>query len=478
MYRVVIADDEPWALYRVQSLIEQAQLGFEIVGTAGDGQTALELVEREHPALLLSDIRMPGLDGLQLVRKMKHVSPQTLAIMITGFSDFAYAVDALRQGVFDYLVKPIKKDHLTQVLERALQRLAEQDAPGAYDAYFALFGGGRPVSIREACALAGITDPLPCGILASLTLEKPFNAPLIHLQEGVRPSVCFRTGRSKLTLLIQAEASGVSFLPCELLPESTLYTGISASVSMDESFQAAFRQSEVAMFTALMRGTSAPYVYTTAPSPMAATLRERFLLALNQQDQDAMLSVLSQLRSVADSLQFDELLKLSNHFTAQMTEHRFGEYEALELHHLHQVGTEHLLEALITPIEHAIRQHEEQLHVAPSQMHRILQTIDESCTQEIKLSDLSKRFYLTANYMSILIKKETGMTFSEIVIRKRISIAKKLLIETDAAIQDVMEQVGYRDYSSFIKLFQKHVGCTPYAYRKDAQRHGEEKGQK
>lgn len=245
MYRVLIADDEPWAVYRLQNLINWKGCGFEVIQTAADGLSALEIIRRDHPDLLLSDIRMPGLDGLKLVREVNSVSPETTVILITGFSEFSYAQEALRQGVFDYLVKPVKKDELLGVLDRVGKHLEE--------------------------------------IAAQHAANEPSSYP-------------------------------------------------------------------------------------------------------------------------------------------------------------------------------------------PGQSGRIMQAIDENYTQDLRLSDLAEQFFLTAQYLSVLIKKETGLTFSELVIRKRIGLAKKLLVETDQPIQDIMEQVGYRDYSCFIRLFKKHEGCTPYVYRKNAVR--------
>ncbi len=245
MYRVLIADDEPWAVYRLQKLIDWNGKQFEVISTASDGLSALEIIKKEHPDLLLSDIRMPGLDGLKLVREIHSVSPETTVILITGFSEFSYAQEALRQGVFDYLVKPVKKEELLGVLDRVVKRLEERRA--------------------------------------------------------------------------KSDAQAAPAYP-------------------------------------------------------------------------------------------------------------------------------------------------------PTQTGRIMKAIDENYTQDLRLTDLAAQFYLTAQYLSILIKKETGLTFSGLIIRKRITLAKKLLIETDLPIQDIMEQIGYRDYSGFIRLFKKQEGCTPNAYRKNAVR--------
>lgn len=244
MYHVIIADDEPWTVYRLQNLIDWNSFGFEIAGTAPDGPAALEMIKKSHPDLLLSDIRMPGLDGLKLVCEINSVSPETTVILVTGFSEFSYAKEAIRQGVFDYLVKPVKKAELSEALNRVKKLLDKKTAERTAEA------------------------------------EEP-------------------------------------------------------------------------------------------PVPL-------------------------------------------------------------------------------------------------TQFRRIMDAIEENFMQDIRLSDLAAQFFLTSQYLSILIKKETGGTFSELVIRKRITLAKKLLVETDKPIQTIMEEVGYRDYSCFIRLFKKHVGCTPYAYRKEA----------
>ena len=121
---------------------------------------------------------------------------------------------------------------------------------------------------------------------------------------------------------------------------------------------------------------------------------------------------------------------------------------------------------MISPLRSALRQPDTAPTLAPTQLHQILEMIEANYMLEIRLTDVAKHFYLSPNYLSILIKKETGLTFSKLLIQKRIALAKKMLAQTSLPIQDIMEQVGYKDYSCFIKLFKKHTGSTPYAYRK------------
>ncbi len=105
MYRVVLADDEKWSLYGLSQMICWADYQCEICGMAYDGLSALDACRREKPDLLISDIRMPGMDGLELTRCIALEMPRTTVILITGYSDLKYAQQALRLGVFDFLLK-------------------------------------------------------------------------------------------------------------------------------------------------------------------------------------------------------------------------------------------------------------------------------------------------------------------------------------------------------------------------------------
>ena len=99
----------------------------------------------------------------------------------------------------------------------------------------------------------------------------------------------------------------------------------------------------------------------------------------------------------------------------------------------------------------------------------ILRAIDTQYTSEIEFTTLAKQFHITPNYLSILIKKETGITFTELIIKKRMDAACRLLRETTLPIQNIVEQIGYSEYSYFNRLFKKRMEMTPNQYRKQFQ---------
>ena len=126
MIKVVLADDEKKVVLLLQKLIDWEKQGFEIVGIANDGIHALELVREKQPQLLITDIRMPGCDGIELIRQARELQPGIHFVVISGYRQFEYAQNALKYGVEDYLLKPLKKDDLNGILLRVREKLGEE----------------------------------------------------------------------------------------------------------------------------------------------------------------------------------------------------------------------------------------------------------------------------------------------------------------------------------------------------------------
>lgn len=122
MIRVIVADDEYKVCQLICQLIRWEELGMELVGTASNGIEALQMIEVERPDLVLTDIRMPGYDGLELLKKARLYKPEIEFIIISGYSHFEYARTAIQYGVSDYILKPINKEALNDTLSKVQQR--------------------------------------------------------------------------------------------------------------------------------------------------------------------------------------------------------------------------------------------------------------------------------------------------------------------------------------------------------------------
>lgn len=116
MIKVLIVDDESWTRDIIKAFGEWEQLGMEIVGEAEDGQEALRKTEELQPDIIITDMRMPGTDGVQLLQLLQEQYPQIKTIVISGYDDFQYAKHALRYKAMDYLLKPVDPKELDSAL--------------------------------------------------------------------------------------------------------------------------------------------------------------------------------------------------------------------------------------------------------------------------------------------------------------------------------------------------------------------------
>ena len=128
MYQLIIADDEPTIRNGLSQLIPTFGLPLTLAGTAADGRSALALIERVRPDLMLIDINMPYLNGLELVERALSAVPRSKTIIISGYDQFEYVRRALQLGVFDYLLKPINRAVLASTLADALRSLDHRQA--------------------------------------------------------------------------------------------------------------------------------------------------------------------------------------------------------------------------------------------------------------------------------------------------------------------------------------------------------------
>ena len=126
MYRVVLIDDEIMALRGMAGSLPWNEMNMEIAGTARDGASGLELIRRRKPDIVITDIRMPGMDGLDMIRETLALWPETIFIILSGYSEFQYAKKAIAYGVMGYLEKPIDVGELKSTLKKACDILEQR----------------------------------------------------------------------------------------------------------------------------------------------------------------------------------------------------------------------------------------------------------------------------------------------------------------------------------------------------------------
>ena len=118
MIRVIVAEDEYFARKVLVKMLQELEEDIEIIGETENGQGVLEMLKEQSADMVITDIQMPEMDGLELAKEISEQFPDTCVIIETGFAEFEYATQAIKYGVKDYLLKPIKTDELLKSIRR------------------------------------------------------------------------------------------------------------------------------------------------------------------------------------------------------------------------------------------------------------------------------------------------------------------------------------------------------------------------
>ena len=220
-YKVVIVDDEPCTRGVILKLGHWDDLDMEVVGEAADGEIALELITRLLPDVVITDVRMPRLDGLELAQRLRKQGWQKPILVVSGYDDYSYVRSALKSGVTDYILKPVKSQELNQQLQRCaelLQKEVPKSTAVAMAASFfadgweasyaklqqklnaALYAGNRSVVERQFALLADTIRSQEGENPATATMIGIYYAFLYQLQKymdtlGIKREEAFSRGK-------------------------------------------------------------------------------------------------------------------------------------------------------------------------------------------------------------------------------------------------------------------------------------------
>lgn len=131
MNTILIAEDEKFIRKGLVTMVRRSGVPVETILEARDGEEALDLLRHNQADLLITDIRMPKMDGIELVSRLGGLDHQPMVLVISGYDDFSYAVEMLRSGAFDYLLKPVERERLFDALEKLEGQYRQKQAQRA-----------------------------------------------------------------------------------------------------------------------------------------------------------------------------------------------------------------------------------------------------------------------------------------------------------------------------------------------------------
>ena len=230
--KIIIADDEAPARFLLRSFLEDEGFSPEEIREAGDGLELVAMVEREKPRLCFVDIRMPGMDGLEALRRCVPVASATSWVIVSSHGEFEYARAALRLGVTEYLVKPVDPGDLHACLERfkALPSSPEQDPVIAQILDHVARNFNADVSIADLASMTGLTPNYLSALfhkkmgetfMSYLTKVRVNKARQLLLEGGISVADAARAvGYSDVRHFSRRYREALGEYPSESLPES------------------------------------------------------------------------------------------------------------------------------------------------------------------------------------------------------------------------------------------------------------------
>ncbi len=410
MINMIIADDEliirqglmtiPWNNY-----------GIEVVGVASNGEEAYGMSISANPQILLTDIKMPGMDGLRFIENVRKKMPDVKAILLTGYQDFQYAHSAIQLGATGYVLKPSDPDEIVAMVLKAKQQIEDESRDRAEKAQML-----QKVSNARSVVLNSYLQDLLFGrVQESETILEECR------EMGYTPGDC-------VVMVIELKAE-----PGDITPE--LLVKIKGEIA-----SAAFPDYRSIILD--IHPSSYCAIHEVAGTEEDA--KEKMLvLAL------AMENILRNKYGMSVAIGISRLCK-------RITDlHRMFNQAVNCLRMGPACGKGNILH--VGDFKEGLQN--------KKVINDILSYIEKNYTDEISLISVSEHVHMNYIYLSRLIKKETGETFLDILTKTRMKKACELLANQDFKSYEISFRVGIKDPGYFSQVFKKYCGMTPSEYR-------------
>lgn len=518
--KILIVDDEVIIRTGLAKVINWKEIGLELLKPAVSGEEALRRMPEERPHILLTDIRMKHMNGLELALKAKEILPDIETIILSGYDDFMYTQQAIRQGVSDYLLKSSRPEEIMKTVLQVKQRIEAKWKHLNQDQY-----KNKEVRNRlfERWIIEGETAAVDADILPDylplLFLSRDHEQP--KFQTYVVTAEGWGDTAAEISLLLFAVDNMLQdILQCETLiyrqrivvalpktsasdffdhPESAkqkierlLKCKVSISigevvhqqsdlyksyVTADYAFSYKHHLDEsILVYTDIVGRKGGKTVCTYEEElELSSILLDDDSVALKNWVQRYLQSELIDPHMTIESL--ESLVRsaaLSAHRWLERVLTATGRHGALDNQNIAFVVKRDivlkdvLFQYLLTLME---LYHHRLGSGQATHTQKAMAYIHENLGKDVGLQQVAKHVHLHPNHLSEVFKKEAGITFGDYVTRQKINRAMEILTVSPAKIADVASSVGFEDIKYFSQVFKKFTGKTPSEFREEAVLH-------
>lgn len=405
MYRLLIVDDEPTIRKGMLSCIDWKKYGIGTIKEANNGADAIKKALSFNPHILLTDIRMPVMDGIELSHNIRKELPNCKIVIMSGYDEFAYAKSLMRMKVTEYLLKPIDENELMLVISRLINEIKEEETQKSnQQAADLLLNENLPqlkLNFMSKILDGGFSD------IKELLMQ----ASVLNL--SIPAYVCeFRT------VIIAADSFNTVTDNGDLQEAETLSSKI------------------IIMAEKLINQTASGFLCRDTSNNLVGMICGDW----------------------GDSLNFDSL----SYDIRYLIKDRLGITTFVSIGSA--VGHPSEIKA---SYKQALSELKEKMHKGKRGFVQIaLRYVDEHYDQDIGLPDVAEKAFVTPNYLSRMFKEEMNMSFIDYLNQLRVEKAKQLLLHTNLKTYEIAEKVGYKDYKYFSAMLKKLTGFSPREYRR------------
>mgnify|MGYP003362989807 CR=1 FL=1 len=464
MRTILIAEDEKMIRKGLCAMVQRAPIQADCILEAKNGVQALEILNQQPVDVLITDVRMPEMDGIQLAERVRQLKHPPLVLVVSGYDDFSYAVSMLRSGVQDYLLKPVDREKFYQALSQIESKLDSRQAARRSNRERYL------LALRYLMLNDSGDDPQKDGLL------REFSAQFF---EGEYQAVC---SRAQL-----AEPEGVLML--QNMEELTIYLGETDCIrqlewpaaagcsgnfqglaSLNKAYEEAFSAWKLAFF----QGEGLVRYQPAEPSPFRTTaqqlqglvqlgrwkeavgaLERLFGMArAGQADPDAVADLCAELAVLLDQT-WRSILEENE---SALRFERLWNFESPAAY-LQELSA--WLEIICQRIGQEFADHE-----SKQKIRQAVQYVQKNFRAPINMAMVSNHVSMNYSLFSLLFKQYTGTNFVGYLQGLRIEEAKRLLTETDMRVNEISARSGFSDEKHFLKVFKAATALSPTEWRK------------
>lgn len=531
-YKVLIADDEYWTRKKLCAMIDWPQYSLRCLEPAADGEEVLQRLEQERPDILITDINMPFVNGVELLQIIQGRYPDIITFVISGYDDFQYVKDAFMAGSINYLVKPVTRIDLVGALSKALEIISARraDARQREEEQARLLKASSLLQDREFSQLLEKKDSAFTPIITmntevdfagmSLMLIKIHDMGKLSAAYGYDMNLLSWSVKKEIRRCLRHEAPYVfnhvyrpnefiviselenrelteraRYMLVQLKPvfQSPLTIILSGhSYSMDN-----IREAYIQDISLLMTRPYAPEDVLAVFGHSGGQGEEEKIRSRFDDSQAKELKELfrSRNRSAIERLVFEktglagcarerwgylevkQTVKRVLNAVSEAAGSRQGSREAAAMEDLislsdqiiERLNSEDLCAAVRDVIDYGLSLgYDEGSHTVSDIIRSAAAYIDENYFEDLSLTGLARKFGMESTYFSRTFRRETGENLMVYITRKRMERAEAYIRESDISLTEIAFLTGYEDYAYFSRVFRKAYGKSPRDYRNGA----------